>query len=290
MIHINHNDLRKFQWGRILNIIFWFYPVAYLFRRDIELLCETVCDRTVLSLLKGDLSHHDYFALILSHLQSKQMIPSCIGLNNKTQLKYRMSTSRSASFTHRKQSILFSILAGVLLFASSSLIAQASVEPIDQLNYDWFNATTEAIEIPWYPPVYTFYTDDEDPSYMDSVFLKELDMDKLIDTRIDGGIETYSYTLAPGARADDVYLYLTPDSSFCTAGVCNVTPNIHFRVGLTDGHQKTYISLHENGYGTHFSVPSSGIYRIFMENVSSTSITILGSYAFDPSQNIDSNQ
>lgn len=290
MIHIKHNDLRKFQWGRILNIIFWFYPVAYLFRRDIELLCETVCDRTVLSLLKGDLSHHDYFALILSHLQSKQMIPSCIGLNNKIQLKYRMSTSRSASFTHRKQSILFSILAGVLLFASSSLIAQASVEPIDQLNYDWFNATTEAIEIPWYPPVYTFYTDDEDPSYMDSVFLKELDMDKLIDTRIDGGIETYSYTLAPGARADDVYLYLTPDSSFCTAGVCNVTPNIHFRVGLTDGHQKTYISLHENGYGTHFSVPSSGIYRIFMENVSSTSITILGSYAFDPSQNIDSNQ
>lgn len=85
---------------------------------------------------------------------------------------------------------------------------------------------------------------------MDSVFLKELDMDKLIDTRIDGGIETYSYT----------------------------------------GHQKTYISLHENGYGTHFSVSSSGIYRIFMENVGSTSITILGSYAFDPSQNINSNQ
>ena len=290
MIHIKHNDLRKFQLGRILTIIFWFYPVAYLFRRDIELLCETVCDQTVLSLLKGDLSHNDYFTLILSHIQSKQMIPSCLGLNNKTQLKYRMSTSRFASFAHRKQSILFSILASVLIFASSSLIAQASVAPIDQLNYDWFNATTEAIEIPWYQPVYTFYTDDEDPSYMDSVFLKELDMEKLIDTRIDGGIETYSYTLAPGARADDVYLYLTPDSSFCTAGVCNVTPNIHFRVGLTDGHQKTYISLHENGYGTHFSVSSSGIYRIFMENVGSTSITILGSYAFDPSQNINSNQ
>ena len=43
MIHIKHNDLRKLKFGRILTIIFWFYPIAYLFRRDIELLCETVC-------------------------------------------------------------------------------------------------------------------------------------------------------------------------------------------------------------------------------------------------------
>lgn len=119
MIHIKHNDLRKLKFGRILTIIFWFYPIAYLFRRDIELLCETVCDQTVLRFLSDDLSHHDYFTLILSHLHSKQVIPSCIGLNNKTQLKYRMSASCSISFMHQKRSVLCSILSGVLLLVSS---------------------------------------------------------------------------------------------------------------------------------------------------------------------------
>ena len=156
MIHIKHNDLRRLQFGRILTIIFWFYPVAYLFRRDIEVLCETVCDQTVLRFLSDDLSHRDYFTLILSHLQSKQTIPSCIGLNNKAQLKYRMSASRSGSFMHPKRSVLCSILSGVLLLASSSLIAQASVEPVEQINYDWFDATTESIITSYETPVYTF--------------------------------------------------------------------------------------------------------------------------------------
>ncbi len=124
MIHIKHNHIRE-----LLTIIFWFYPVAYLFCHDIELLSETVCDQTVLRFLSDDLSHHDYFTLIISHLHSKQ-VTYCIGLNNKTQLKYRMSASRSLLY----RSVLCSILSGVLLLVSSSLIAQASVAPVEQIN------------------------------------------------------------------------------------------------------------------------------------------------------------
>ena len=43
MIHIKHNDLKKLHVGRILTIIFWFYPIAYLFYHNIELICETAC-------------------------------------------------------------------------------------------------------------------------------------------------------------------------------------------------------------------------------------------------------
>ena len=279
MIHIKHNDLRKLQFGRILTIIFWFYPVAYLFRRDIELLCETVCDQTVLKFLSDDLSHRDYFTLILSHLQSKQTIPSCIGLNNKTQLKYRMSASCSVSFMHPKQSVLCSILSGVLLLASSSLIAQASVDPIDQLNNDWYDATTEAIVIPYEPPIYTFYTVEENSDYMESVFLPGLADFTLIDTRTAHGVNSYSYTVAPGERINIAYIYLTPENTVTLAGT--YTPsNATFCIGISNGNYRKQMYPNGNGYSPTFSVSSNGTYEIFIQNTGNTSFTVKGSYAF----------
>ncbi len=279
MIHIKHNDLRKLQFGRILTIIFWFYPVAYLFRRDIELLCETVCDQTVLKFLSDDLSHRDYFTLILSHLQSKQTIPSCIGLNNKTQLKYRMSASCSVSFMHQKQSVLCSILSGVLLLASSSLIAQASVDPIDQLNYDWYDSTIETIVVPYEPPIYTFYTVEENSDYMESVFLPGLADSTLIDTRTAHGVNSYSYTVAPGKHISIAYIYLTPENTVTIAGT--YTPsNATFCIGISNGNYRKQIYPNGNSYLPTFSVPSNGTYEIFIQNTGNTSFTVKGSYAF----------
>ena len=234
MIHIKHNDLRRLQFGRILTIIFWFYPVAYLFRRDIEVLCETVCDQTVLRFLSDDLSHRDYFTLILSHLQSKQTIPSCIGLNNKAQLKYRMSASRSGSFMHPKRSVLCSILSGVLLLASSSLIAQASVEPVEQINYDWFDATTESIITSYETPVYTFYTTEEEPNYMETVFLPNLTKATLIDTRTAHGVNSYSYTIAPGERTNITFIYLTPENTVNIVGAYRPA-DANLCIGISNG-------------------------------------------------------
>ena len=280
MIHIKHNDLRRLQFGHILTIIFWFYPVAYLFCRDIELLCETVCDQTVLRFLSDDLSHHDYFTLIISHLHSKQVIPSCIGLNNKTQLKYRMSASRSVSFVHQKRSVLCSILSGVLLLVSSSLIAQASVAPVEQINSNWYDTTIDNIENAYDSPVYTLYTSEEEPNYMNSVFLPELANAKLIDTRTAHGVNSYSYTIAPGERVTIVYIYLTPDNSFSTGGSYSPS-NARFRFGLSNGTVKNYKSSTTNEYyGGTFSISSSGTYQFFIENIGNTSFTISGGYSF----------
>ena len=280
MIHIKHNDLRKLQFGRILTIIFWFYPVAYLFCRDIELLCETVCDQTVLRFLSDDLSHHDYFTLILSHLHSKQVIPSCIGLNNKTQLKYRMSASRSVSFVHQKRSVLCSILSGVLLLVSSSLIAQASVTPVEQINYDWYDATIETIVIPYEPPVYTFYTGKEEPNYMESVFLPNLTNANLIDTRTAHGVNSYSYTVAPGERVTITFIYLTPENTVNITGAYRPA-DAKLCLGISNGNSyKNYIYPTGGGFSPIFSAPISGTYQIFLQNLGNKSVTISGSYAF----------
>lgn len=280
MIHIKHNDLRKLQFGRILTIIFWFYPVAYLFCRDIELLCETVCDQTVLRFLSDDLSHHDYFTLILSHLHSKQVIPSRIGLNNKTQLKYRMSASRSVSFVHQKRSVLCSILSGVLLLVSSSLIAQASVTPVEQINYDWYDATIETIVIPYEPPVYTFYTGKEEPNYMESVFLPNLTNANLIDTRTAHGVNSYSYTVAPGERVTITFIYLTPENTVNITGAYRPA-DAKLCLGISNGNSyKNYIYPTGGGFSPIFSAPISGTYQIFLQNLGNKSVTISGSYAF----------
>ena len=280
MIHIKHNDLRRLQFGRILTIIFWFYPVAYLFRRDIEVLCETVCDQTVLRFLSDDLSHRDYFTLILSHLQSKQTIPSCIGLNNKAQLKYRMSASRSGSFMHPKRSVLCSILSGVLLLASSSLIAQASVEPVEQINYDWFDATTESIITSYETPVYTFYTTEEEPNYMETVFLPNLTKATLIDTRTAHGVNSYSYTIAPGERTNITFIYLTPENTVNIVGAYRPA-DANLCIGISNGNSyKNYIYPTGGGFSPIFSAPISGTYQIFLQNLGNKSVAISGSYAF----------
>lgn len=279
MIHIKHNDLRKLQFGRILTIIFWFYPVAYLFCRDIELLCETVCDQTVLRFLSDDLSHHDYFTLILSHLQSKQTIPSCIGLSNKTQLKYRMSASCSISFMHQKRSVLCSILSGVLLLVSSSLIAQASVAPIDQLNYDWYDATIETIVVPYEPPVYTFYITEKEPNYMETFSSQDLADINLIDARTAHGVNSYSYTVAPGEHISIAQIYLTPENTVTLTG--GYAPsNATFRIGVSNDNYQKYTYPTGNGYSPTFSVPFSGSYEIFIENTGNISFTVKGIYVF----------
>ena len=46
---------------------------------------------------------------------------------------------------------------------------------------------------------------------MNSVFLPELANAKLIDTRTAHGVNSYSYTIAPGERVTIVYIYLTPE-------------------------------------------------------------------------------
>ena len=279
MIHIKHNDLRKLQFGRILTIIFWFYPVAYLFCRDIELLCEIVCDQSVLSFLSDDLSHHDYFTLILSHLHSKQVIPSCIGLNNKTQLKYRMSASRSVSFVHQKRSVLCSILSGMLLLVSSSLIAQASVAPIEQINYDWYDATIETIAVPYEPPVYTFYITEKEPNYMETVSSQDLADINLIDTRTAHGVNSYSYTVAPGKHISIAQIYLTPENTVTLTG--GYAPsNAIFRIGVSNDNYQKYTYPTGNGYSPTFSVPSNRTYEIFIKNTGNISFTVKGSYVF----------
>lgn len=279
MIHIKHHDLRKLQMGQIFTTVLWFYPIAYLFRRDIELLCETMCDQTVLNSLSEELSYRDYFTAILSHLQPKKVIPSCIGLNNKAQIKYRMSASRSFRHKHFWVSSLSCSILGILLLVNVSITALASVDPIKKVNYDWFDATTIDVEIPYEPPTYTFYRDEEDPDYKNTVFLRDFDASRLIDTRTAHGVNSYSYTLAPGERADDSYIYMTPENIVNIAGT--YAPfHASFRIGVTDGTYRSYIYPSGGGFSSSFSIPSSGTYRIFIENTGNISFTVKGSFSF----------
>ena len=168
----------------------------------------------------------------------------------------------------------------MLLLVSSSLIAQASVAPVEQINSNWYDTTIDNIENAYDSPVYTLYTSEEEPNYMNSVFLPELANAKLIDTRTAHGVNSYSYTIAPGERVTIVYIYLTPDNSFSTGGSYSPS-NARFRFGFSNGTVKNYKSSTTNEYyGGTFSISSSGTYQFFIENIGNTSFTISGGYSF----------
>lgn len=153
----------------------------------------------------------------------------------------------------------------MLLLVSSSLIAQASVAPVEQINYDWYDATIETIVIPYEPPVYTFYTVEENSDYMESVFLPNLTNATLIDTRTAHGVNSYSYTVAPGERINITYIYLTPENTITITG--GYAPsNATFCVGISNGNYRKQIYPNESGYSSAFSVPSNGTYEIFIQN------------------------
>ena len=256
MIHIKHNDLKKLHVGRILTIIFWFYPIAYLFYHDIELICETACDQKVLLYLNPQLSHTEYFSLILSHTQPPKRIPTCFGLNNKLQLKYRMTASRFLNY-HKFRSTFCSLL----------------------VHNHWFDETTELIEVSYEPSVYTFYTTQEAPDYMENTFLPSLSRANIIDTRTAHGVNSYTYTLTPGKRVSVVCLYLTPDNIVNIAGAYSPS-TASFRIGISNGTYRKYISPSGGGYSPAFSISTSGTYEIFIENTGTISFTVKGSYAF----------
>lgn len=278
MLHIKHKDLKKLHSGRILTILFWFYPVAYLFYQDMELICETACDQRVLLYSNSQLSHAEYFSLILSHTQPPKRIPTCFGLNNKLQLKYRMAASKFFNY-HKFRLAFCSLLVGLTFLAGSSVIAQASLNPIKQIHYHWFEETTESIEFSYESPVYTFYTILEAPDYMESTFLPSLSRANIIDARTAHGVNSYTYTLTPGKRVSVVCLYLTPDNIVNITGAYSPS-TASFRIGISNGTYRKYISPSSGGYAPAFSISTSGTYEIFIENTGTISFTVKGSYAF----------
>lgn len=278
MIHIKHNDLKKLHVGRILTIIFWFYPIAYLFYHNIELICETACDQKVLLYLNPQLSHTEYFSLILTHTQPPKRIPTCFGLNNKLQLKYRMTASRFLNY-HKFRSTFCSLLVGLTILASSSVITQASLTPIEQIHNHWFDETTELIEVSYEPSVYTFYTTQEAPDYMENTFLPSLSRANIIDTRTAHGVNSYAYTLAPGEHVSVSYLYLTPENTVTIGGTYSPS-DAKFRIGISNGTYRKYVYPSGGGYSPTFSISSSETYQIFIENTGAISFTVKGSYAF----------
>lgn len=53
---------------------------------------------------------------------------------------------------------------------------------------------------------------------MESVFLPNLTNATLIDTRTAHGVNSYSYTVAPGERINITYIYLTPENTITITG------------------------------------------------------------------------
>ena len=114
---------------------------------------------------------------------------------------------------------------------------------------------------------------------MENTFLPSLSRANIIDTRTAHGVNSYTYTLTPGKRVSVVCLYLTPDNIVNIAGAYSPS-TASFRIGISNGTYRKYISPSGGGYSPAFSISTSGTYEIFIENTGAISFTVKGSYAF----------
>ena len=67
---------------------------------------------------------------------------------------------------------------------------------------------------------------------MESVFLPNLNNATLIDTRTAHGVNSYSYTVAPGERITITYIYLTPENTVTLTGGYAPPRNIFIGISM----------------------------------------------------------
>ncbi|MEI3206938.1 MAG: hypothetical protein V8S84_03870 [Lachnospiraceae bacterium] len=91
---------------------------------------------------------------------------------------------------------------------------------------------------------------------METVFLPNLTKATLIDTRTAHGVNSYSYTIAPGERTNITFIYLTPENTVNIVGAYRPA-NANLCIGISNGNSyKNYIYPTGSGYSPIFSAPS----------------------------------
>lgn len=272
LTHIKNHDLLRIHLGNLLTILYWFYPPAYLFRSNLELCCEQVCDQAVLSFFERNSDRNEvftkYFHLLLSHLQPKQKMRFSLSLGTHRQLKARMRVAKADS----KSRFLISFPVTAVLTAALLLLpiqtVLANVGFLQQQFYRIYDSTVINMEEEMIPNIDTEYCEPEDPELW--VSLSASDENNSAVPYVSSSI---NWTLAPGERQNSSLYPLNVGSSLRVGGVYEPTDTT-VNVGISDGSTKRYINA-SNGIFSHaFSISAENSYRIFIQNTGDKTIIV----------------
>ncbi len=267
LTHAAHKDI---LWKRlaIFAAITQFYnPLVWLVFRELQRWGEYACDASACELSGGA---KKYFGCILEIAERKGMSPACFGthlIEDKAELLRRVKFMQKMRKTKKKPLVWVLALSAVLVFGASLSVFAATTETARQYE-KWFDATVVMNEVEPLPPL-PHYTDDGPAP---GIIVEEDEFEQV--TPRTANIE---WTVGANTQKSTGTFYVSAGSSISV--MVSVTPsNKTVKAGVIwpDG-TRDYVSGSGVLYST-FTAPSSGYYKVFVENGNSTSVTVEGSY------------
>ena len=277
--HIKKSDV-FFRYLTVITVIVnSINPLSYLIWSQILLWSEADCDAKALDGLEAEgIGKSRYYDIIWKLMENGPketdlfyypMLASAGQTLYRRMLimeNYRVNMKRAAKSVTFAWVMIFAMLSTVTAHAAGIGLAEAAnknlKETQDVAEYGGFN--------------------DEESNFSEELFVPAdaaADIVYINDGIMTLGQSTFSWSVPAGQRYVTSSIYMTkglPVQIACTASPSNCT----YWFGLMAANSDCHV-VEGSGAGSHtFTVPSSGWYRIMVENRSTQSINVAGSYAY----------
>lgn len=271
LTHVKKKDLLYKKIGIFLNLVFWFNPFAHILHKQLEEWSETSCDLLVCYFQDCGISVKEYYEYALCGLQENLLITNKFAMffNEKDGLKRRILRMKHYK---REKELKFAVggalaLAFSFVTATTSLAAGQGAIELYNTAYDMTDVAIEEELTMGFENTLTEYTE---PAGEDAGVT-------IIDAQ------------NPLSRASNIIDWTVNGNSIVrttafskSSGTISVTVAVKSgaRVGIYEPNgTRRYVVAGSSGSVAHsFSVSSSGSYRVFVENTSSTAFKASGSY------------
>lgn len=278
LTHIKKHDLFYKALAILILTIQSFNPCAYILNRLIDKWSEQDCDRKVTERLRKEgLTSKDYFKVIWEFIEPEKGTKRDIYIfsmlfEDRDMLERRIEFMNKYGNTNKKAAkIITTALVTVFMLAGTMTSYAAGVE-IAEANDSLFKETQEiGLENEAFPSVEEFSVSAEE-----NALVKEVCMETEI-MPLAG--DSFDWTIPVGTR------YVTTEKWFSKGTKVDIALTVK-PDGCTYWYGLMYPSSSSSvcettGGGMHtFEVPSSGFYRVLVENRSSKEIRAVGGYQY----------
>lgn len=275
VLHELQHIRQKDDWMKtlcvLIQIIFWFHPVAYLLFRRLDSWGEISCDLQTCKAGKDRWTVQEYYRLIWKQVEELQINKKRFGLSlceSEGDLKWRILKMKNYLEKRQFYKKAGAVLA-VLFFISSPILVMASGKKMGNVYYHMVDSTLNSIEYPYTPTVYEEHYEKADPEEV--VEIIPVDVSKASNTMniefSGNGVKGTPYVSLEAGGEVKLSAFVTPVEGTVRIGVMNRNGDKQFVEIVGDG-------------GHRFSVVRDGSYRFYVENVSGKSLTVDFTYTY----------
>ena len=264
-----HHKQRDTFWKPVFAIVtglFWFNPLVWFVSRKMQRCAEASCDETC---CRNGLTAKEYFGTIIDMVTSEAYRAgaySPLWAEGENELMWRIHCMKRNQQNRRNKSLI-AMAAAAMMMIGSCMSVYAATMGVSGLYNDLYRGTQEKAQETLVDEAIIEHTGTVD----------ELFAGLTIEETLGARVTSMDWTVKSMVVKKSPDFYKKADGKIYVSGI--VKPeNITVQVGIIepDDHVR-YIDA-KNAYAHTFKLTKKGYYKVFVENLTKTTITIEGQY------------